>query len=233
MAQVTGPGQIFELVEGEVRGVKMPVFKNAPPSLRELFASARTRGDRDFLVYEDERWSFDEVMRHVDGLGAALVDHFGVQEGRPRRHRHAQLPRVGDLLRRHRVRRRHLGLAELVVDRGRARLRAGGLRRDGAHRGSRARPAQRGERQAPRLPHPRCAPRRQDDWRCRALRGCRRAGNAGPRRRHRARRRRHHPLHVRHDRPAEGRGVDARRDRPVDARASAAAPPSTGCASPP
>jgi len=81
VTQVTGPGQIFELVEGEVRGVRMPVFKNAPPSLRELFASARTRGDRDFLVYEDERWSFDEVMRHVDGLGAALVAHFGVKKG--------------------------------------------------------------------------------------------------------------------------------------------------------
>src|SRR5664280_2660309 len=42
-AQVTGPGQIFELVEDAIDGVSYRVFKNAPPTLGQLFAGARER----------------------------------------------------------------------------------------------------------------------------------------------------------------------------------------------
>jgi long-chain acyl-CoA synthetase len=78
--KLTGPGAPFELVEGEVRGQRMRVFKNSPPSLRALFDSARARGDETFLVYEDERWSFADTMAQVDALGAALVAR-GVKPG--------------------------------------------------------------------------------------------------------------------------------------------------------
>ena len=71
--QFTGPGGPFEVTEAEVRGQRMRVFKNSPPSLRALFDSARARGDAPFLVYEDERWSFADAMARVDALGAALV----------------------------------------------------------------------------------------------------------------------------------------------------------------
>ncbi len=79
-AAVTGPGHDFELVEGTVRGVGYRLFKNAPPTLGHVFA--RARGDTStFLVYEDERWSFDETMRHVDALAHALVHTYGVRKG--------------------------------------------------------------------------------------------------------------------------------------------------------
>ncbi len=79
-AAVTGPGQDFELVEGTVRGIDYRLFKNAPPTLGHLFA--RARGDEStFLVYEDERWTFDESMRHVDALAHALVHTYGVRKG--------------------------------------------------------------------------------------------------------------------------------------------------------
>ncbi len=81
VAALTGPGAPFEIVEAEVGGQRLRVFKNTPPSLRALFGSARARGDATFLVYEDERWSFAEVMRHVDALGAALVERYGVAPG--------------------------------------------------------------------------------------------------------------------------------------------------------
>ena len=80
-AAVTGPGERFEIETIEVDGVPVKAFKHAPPSLRELFATARERGDATFLVYEDERWSFAEVMGHVDALAALLVDRYGVTPG--------------------------------------------------------------------------------------------------------------------------------------------------------
>jgi long-chain acyl-CoA synthetase len=80
-ARVTGPGQPLEVGEQTIGGVTYKVFRNAPPTLREIFATARGRGDQTFLVYEGERWSFADVMRHVDGLGAALVDRYGIKRG--------------------------------------------------------------------------------------------------------------------------------------------------------
>ena len=80
-AAVTGPGERFEIETIDVGGVSVKAFKNAPPSLREVFATARARGDDTFLVYEDERWSFREVMTHVDAMAALLVDRYGVAPG--------------------------------------------------------------------------------------------------------------------------------------------------------
>ena len=81
VAKVTGPGELYETTQAEVDGVSYTVFKHAPQSMRDVFGLARMRGDETFLVYEDERWSFADVMRHVDALGNALVDHFGVRKG--------------------------------------------------------------------------------------------------------------------------------------------------------
>ncbi|MGH9274344.1 MAG: AMP-binding protein, partial [Acidimicrobiales bacterium] len=80
-AAITAPGERFEIETIEVEGVPVKAFKHAPPSLREIFASARARGDDTFLVYEDERWSFAEVMAHVDALAALLVDGYGIVPG--------------------------------------------------------------------------------------------------------------------------------------------------------
>ena len=80
LARVTGPGQLFEVVDGTVAGIDYRLFKNAPPHIGQIFAGAR--GDEStFLVYEDERWTFDETMRHVDALAGALVNTFGVSKG--------------------------------------------------------------------------------------------------------------------------------------------------------
>lgn len=80
-AAVTGPKGPFPIGEQEIDGRPVPVFRNAPPSLRHLFAVARGRADQDFLVYEDERWSFGEVMEKVDATAAMLVERYGIEKG--------------------------------------------------------------------------------------------------------------------------------------------------------
>ncbi|MEY5039437.1 MAG: hypothetical protein RLZZ48_206, partial [Actinomycetota bacterium] len=78
---VTAPGQMFELIDGEVRGVKMKVFKNSPPHLGLVFANARNHGDKPFLVYEGETWTFAKTMDYVDALASLLVNTYGVKKG--------------------------------------------------------------------------------------------------------------------------------------------------------
>jgi long-chain acyl-CoA synthetase len=79
-AEVGGPGSPFEIVTIESDGVTSRTFKNAPSNLRQFFDTARGL-DETFIVYEDEEWTFAEVMEEVDALGYALVNRFGVAPG--------------------------------------------------------------------------------------------------------------------------------------------------------
>jgi long-chain acyl-CoA synthetase len=80
LAQVTGPGQMFEVVEELVDGRPTRVFSHAPPTLVQMLAGAR--GDEsEFLVYEDERWTFDRTTRNADALAYTLVHTYGINKG--------------------------------------------------------------------------------------------------------------------------------------------------------
>lgn len=77
--QLTAPGQPLELVEVEVHGRRVRAFRNAPPTLRDLYQSVRS--DLPFIVYEDERLTFEETWRRACTLAAALVEDYGVGKG--------------------------------------------------------------------------------------------------------------------------------------------------------
>jgi long-chain acyl-CoA synthetase len=80
LTEVTGPGQMFETVDVVTNGVTVKAFKNAPPTVRSLLDGART-DTATFLVYEDEEWSYADVMREADALAYALVHTYGVGKG--------------------------------------------------------------------------------------------------------------------------------------------------------
>ncbi|MCU1363446.1 MAG: long-chain fatty acid--CoA ligase [Acidimicrobiaceae bacterium] len=80
IAQLGAPGQPFEVIEVERAGVTNRVFKNAPATLRQFFDLARGN-EKTFLVYEDEEWTFAQVMSEVDALSHALVHHYGLKKG--------------------------------------------------------------------------------------------------------------------------------------------------------
>src|SRR4051794_16857481 len=69
---VTDLGPLFEIETVDVRGVPTKVFTNAPPSLRMVWEGSAAHGDRDYLVYEDERITFAEAHRQVRALAAWL-----------------------------------------------------------------------------------------------------------------------------------------------------------------
>jgi long-chain acyl-CoA synthetase len=81
VAQLTAPGERFETHQVEVRGVTYTAFKGAPATLKELFDLTRLYGDTEFLVYEDERYTFADVYARADGLAHALVHRYGVAKG--------------------------------------------------------------------------------------------------------------------------------------------------------
>ena len=79
LAQLTAKGQPFEIVETEAIGRRVRVFANAPKNIRELIEA--TRSDKEFLVYEDERYTYEDTWRQACRLAHALVNDFGVKKG--------------------------------------------------------------------------------------------------------------------------------------------------------
>lgn len=79
LTQLTAPGQDYELVDGTVFGRPCRVFRNAPPTLRDLYRD--NRSEQTFIVYREERYSFGDIWRQSCTLAHALVNDFGVGKG--------------------------------------------------------------------------------------------------------------------------------------------------------
>jgi len=77
---VSAPGSPFEIEEREIRGVRIRTWKNAPPTLKEVFEASRRFGSRTWIVLEDERVTFDAHRAAVGHLARRLVDD-GVKKG--------------------------------------------------------------------------------------------------------------------------------------------------------
>ena len=79
-AALTAPGQRFEIEEKPIRGIVTRTWKNAPPTLRDIFLNGRSFKDREFLVYEDDRATFESFSRATIALARQLQAD-GVKKG--------------------------------------------------------------------------------------------------------------------------------------------------------
>ena len=78
-ARITAAGEPYELVEREdIRG-PVRTFVNAPVSLRQVYEEARS--DVEFIVADDQRWTFAEFWNDAAKIGHLLVDELGVKKG--------------------------------------------------------------------------------------------------------------------------------------------------------
>lgn len=80
-AMLCAPGQPFEMESVTIRGVPTRTWKNQPPSLAALARYARAmHGARPFIVYEEERISYEAWFRATAALTAEL-ERLGVRRG--------------------------------------------------------------------------------------------------------------------------------------------------------
>ncbi len=71
-ALLTAPGSPLEMETVVIRGRPTRTWKNAPPTLRDVFIAGRAHDDKIFLVHEDERVSFEAFARATLKLAAQL-----------------------------------------------------------------------------------------------------------------------------------------------------------------
>ncbi len=80
-ARLSAPGARFEVETVEIGGVPTRVFKHCPPTLRQVFETARGFGPaRTFIVYEDERTDYEAFARAALAIAADLARR-GVAKG--------------------------------------------------------------------------------------------------------------------------------------------------------
>jgi len=80
-AQLTGPGGPFEVERRETNGVELLAYKSAPATLRDALAEGRAHGDKAFITYDSERYSFQQYFNSVDRLAYHLVHHYCIGKG--------------------------------------------------------------------------------------------------------------------------------------------------------
>ena len=79
-AILTAPGMRFEMEEVDIRGVRLRTWKNAPPNLRAIALLGQSHGAREFVIYEDERMTYDAWFRAVARLAREFQAR-GVKKG--------------------------------------------------------------------------------------------------------------------------------------------------------
>jgi long-chain acyl-CoA synthetase len=80
-SELLAPGSAFAMEDTVVRGVPMRVYPAAPANMRVLWELARLRGDKPYIVFEDERFTYAEIDAQVRALAHYLRDAHGVGSG--------------------------------------------------------------------------------------------------------------------------------------------------------
>jgi hypothetical protein len=76
------PGGRFQLTTASVRGHETTVFKQLPPSLGEFYKVwFKEFAKNEWIVYEDERYSFGDTLKIYEAMGAAFASEFNIKPG--------------------------------------------------------------------------------------------------------------------------------------------------------
>lgn len=80
LEQVTNEG-LLSLEKANIRGNEYFVFKEAPSNLREYYQLGLLHGDWTHIVYQDERFQFNDTLRITSQLANTLQTKFNIQKG--------------------------------------------------------------------------------------------------------------------------------------------------------
>lgn len=72
---------MFDIEECDINGIPTKVWKSAPENLRTILESTRQFFDRDYLVYHDERYTYQAHYQKVAQLAYLLKSKYGIEKG--------------------------------------------------------------------------------------------------------------------------------------------------------
>ncbi|MFV8054672.1 class I adenylate-forming enzyme family protein [Mycobacterium sp. 48b] len=81
LALLTGPQGTFPLRPHRHAGRDIAVFDREPYTLRDAFLALAQFGDRVALVYQDNRWTFEDVAAETARVADLLTNKYGIAKG--------------------------------------------------------------------------------------------------------------------------------------------------------
>ena len=79
--QLKAPGSPLATKKAIVNGVEINVFANVPENLRGVYKLGLQAADKDFLVYEDERYTFAETLETAEAMAQVLLGRYQINKG--------------------------------------------------------------------------------------------------------------------------------------------------------
>jgi long-chain acyl-CoA synthetase len=79
--RLTAADGIFAVTEQQLAGVPQRVFTHAAPTVLDILNSGRGYGSADFVIFDGQRWTFEQFFADVDALAAVLQHDMGVKPG--------------------------------------------------------------------------------------------------------------------------------------------------------
>ncbi len=80
-ALLTAAGAPWEMQEQAIDGIPYRLYANAPKTVKELLDAGRQHGDKEFLIFQDERWSFNQFYKMADQISHQLVHQYHIKKG--------------------------------------------------------------------------------------------------------------------------------------------------------
>lgn len=81
VSMLCADGMPFATHKETIRGQELTTFINQPGNLRDVWMMLLAHGDKEYMVYGDERITFNETVAMASQLSQALVEDYGVKKG--------------------------------------------------------------------------------------------------------------------------------------------------------
>jgi long-chain acyl-CoA synthetase len=79
--KLRSPGSALAVTTATIDGIEQTVFANTPKNLRQIYLLGLQAKDKDFLVYEQERFTFGESLAAAEAMAQALLNRYQIKHG--------------------------------------------------------------------------------------------------------------------------------------------------------
>ncbi|MBU2099205.1 MAG: acyl--CoA ligase [Gammaproteobacteria bacterium] len=79
--KLRSPGSPLAVTTTVIDGTEQTVFANVPQNLRQIYKLGLQAKDKDFLIYEQERFTFGQSLSTAEAMAQTLINRFQIKKG--------------------------------------------------------------------------------------------------------------------------------------------------------
>ena len=79
--KLRSPGSPLAVTTVTIDGIEQTVFANTPKNLRQVYQLGLQAKDKDFLVYEQERFTFGQALASAEAMSQTLINRYHIKKG--------------------------------------------------------------------------------------------------------------------------------------------------------